>query len=159
VSDGDRPSLIAVGRVGRPHGRDGSFVVEEASEAPERFAVGATVRVDGSPAEVVASKRAGSKPVVKLSVVAPRGARLEVERVTLPALGEGSYYVFDLIGLEALDEEGTSLGRVADILERPANDVIELDSGTLLPLVKACVLEVDLEAGRLVIARNFGLGG
>jgi ribosomal 30S subunit maturation factor RimM len=37
----------------------------------------------------------------------------------------------------------------------PANDVLELDSGLLLPLVGACVLEVDLDAGRILIAQGF----
>ena len=45
-------SLVPVGRVGRPHGVDGSFFVDGASEAPERFALGATLLVDGEPAEV-----------------------------------------------------------------------------------------------------------
>ena len=49
---------MAVGRVGRPHGLAGAFVVEDASSADERFAVGATLHVDGVPARVVESKRA-----------------------------------------------------------------------------------------------------
>ena len=43
--------LVVVGRVGRPHGVDGSFFVEGGSEAAERFARGATLLVDGEPAE------------------------------------------------------------------------------------------------------------
>ena len=46
-----------------------------------------------------------------------------------------------------------SSGRVADVLDYPANDVLELDSGTLLPLVEACVRQVDLEGGRIVVSR------
>ena len=38
---------------------------------------------------------------------------------------------------------------------RPANDVLELDSGLFLPLVEACVRQVDLEGGRIVIAAGF----
>ena len=45
--------LVTVGRVGRPHGVDGSFFVEGASDAPERFARGAVLLVDGEPAEIV----------------------------------------------------------------------------------------------------------
>ena len=41
------------------------------------------------------------------------------------------------------------------MLERPANDVLELDSGALLPLVEACVLEVDRDGGRIVVAPGF----
>ena len=159
MSADESSSTVVVGRVGRPHGRDGSFVVEEASDAPERFAVGAKLRVNGVQAEVVASKRAGSRVVAKLNVAAPRGARLEVDRSALPALGSGVYYVFDLVGLEAVDEDGVSLGRVVDVLQRPANDVLELQNGTLLPFVSACVLDVDVKERRVVIARSFAPDG
>ena len=42
-----------------------------------------------------------------------------------------------------------------DVLDYPANDVLELDSGTLLPLVEACVRQVDLEGGRIVVSEGF----
>ncbi|MGH3076576.1 MAG: ribosome maturation factor RimM, partial [Gaiellaceae bacterium] len=51
--------LVTLGRVGRPHGADGSFVVEGGSRDPRRFAVGASVLVDGAPATVVAFRRVG----------------------------------------------------------------------------------------------------
>jgi len=57
---------VSVGRVGRPHGLDGSFVVEAPSDDPERLAAGARVYVAHEPAIVVASKRAGGRPVIKL---------------------------------------------------------------------------------------------
>ena len=147
--------LVPIGRVGRPHGRDGAFVVEDASEAPERLAVGARLLVGGEPARVVESKRAGGRPVVRLDRDVPRGARLEVPRASLPALGPDSYYVFELEGLEVVEEGGTPLGRVRDVVPYPANDVLELDSGLDLPLVEECVREVDLDGGRIVVAPGF----
>ena len=51
--------------------------------------------------------------------------------------------------------EGRPLGVVAEVENLPANDVLVLDSGYLLPLVDACVLDVDLEAGRVLVARGF----
>jgi ribosomal 30S subunit maturation factor RimM len=44
---------------------------------------------------------------------------------------------------------------VREVLDYPANDVLELDSGVSLPLVEACVRKVDLEGGRIVIAAGF----
>jgi 16S rRNA processing protein RimM len=76
---------VVVGRVGRPHGLDGSFVVEHASEAPERFAEGAELVAAGEPVKVVASKRAGQgRLVVKLDRRVERGTALEVPREALP---------------------------------------------------------------------------
>ena len=148
--------LVTVGRVGRPHGVDGSFFVEGASDVPERFARGAVLLVDGEPAEIVASKRgAGGRPVIKLERPVSRGATLAVRRDELPEPGEDTYYVFQLVGLAVEEEGGRSLGTVTDVDNGPANDTLELDSGLLLPLVDACVLEVDLDAGRVLVARGF----
>jgi 16S rRNA processing protein RimM len=147
--------LIQVGRVGRPHGLDGSFVVEGASDDPERFAAGARVYVDGEPAKVAQSKRPGGRVVVRLDRNAERGAVLTVRRGELPATGANEYYVFDLVGLAVEEEGGRSLGRVQDVAPGVANDVLELDTGTALPLVEDCVLSVDLERKRIVVAQGY----
>jgi 16S rRNA processing protein RimM len=148
--------LVRIGRVGKPHGLDGSFFVENGSEEEERFAIGATLHVDGEPAQVVASKRSGGRTVIRLDRDAPRGAELAVPRTELPPPGEDEYYEFQLVGLRVEEEEdGRELGRVTSVQPGPANDVLELDTGLLLPLVGACILEVDLDRGRILIARGF----
>ena len=147
---------MTVGRVGRPHGLDGSFFVERPSEDPERFAKGATLYVDGEPAKVAASKRgSGGRPVIKLDRAVPRGADLTLPRDELPPTEDGEYYTFELVGLEVEDESGSGLGRVNEVVSGVANDVLELDSGLALPLVESCVLEVDLDRRRIVIAAGF----
>jgi 16S rRNA processing protein RimM len=149
-----------VGRVGRPHGLAGAFVVEEASEDPERLAVGAEVVVDGAPAKVVESKRAGKgRVVIRLDRRVDRGAELTVPRASLPEPDAGSYYVFQLVGLVVEEDGGTHLGRVEDVEPWPANDVLVLDTGLNLPLVEACVRDVDLERGLIVVARGFADAG
>jgi 16S rRNA processing protein RimM len=147
--------LVRVGRVGKPHGLDGSFFVEHGSEDEERFAVGATLHVDGKPAKVLGSKRSRGRPVVRLNREVARGAELAVPKSELPPPEEGTYYEFQLVGLQVEEEGGRALGRVEAVQPGPANDVLELDSGLLLPLVEACVREVDLGAGRIVIAPGF----
>jgi 16S rRNA processing protein RimM len=148
--------LVPIGKVGKPHGLDGSFFVEGPSDRPDAFARGAIVHVDGVPAEIVVSKRgAQGRPVIKLERAVARGATLAVPRAELPALGEDEYYTFQLVGLVVEEEGGRELGRVRDVLEYPANDVLELDSGASLPLVGVCVRQVDLAGGRIVIAPGF----
>ena len=148
--------LVPIGRVGRPHGIDGSFFVEGPSERADAFATGATVYVDGAPFKIVASKRGSqSRPVIRLERRVDRGAVLSVPRESLPALGEDEYYAFQLVGLTVEEEGGRLLGRVREVLDYPANDVLELDSGLLLPLVEACVRQGDLEGGRLVVSTGF----
>jgi len=132
-------------------------VVEDASEDPDRFAVGVRLFVGAEEAEVVESKRAGGKPVIRLDREAPRGAALEVERDALPPPAEDEYYVFQLVGLAVERVDGRMLGRVQNVAPGVANDVLELDTGLSLPLVEACVQEVDLEAGRIVVYSGFDL--
>src|SRR2546423_11938582 len=141
---------VVVGRVGRPHGVHGAFVVEQASDDPQRFAVGAELLVGGGPAKVVEAKRVGGgRLAIRLDRRVERGTELEVDRSELPEPDDDTYYIFQLVGLTVVEDGGRDLGRVKDLLEDPANDVLELDSGLVLPMVDDCVLNVDLTAGRI----------
>jgi 16S rRNA processing protein RimM len=146
---------ILVGRVGRPHGLDGAFVVEGASDDVDRFAVGAHLYLDGGIVEVIESKRARGRPVIRVDRDAPRGAVLEIDRVALPPTEEDEYYVFELVGLQVERADGKALGRVTTVEPGVANDVLELDSGLLLPFVGACVRQVDLDGRRIVVEPGF----
>ena len=144
-----------VGRVGKPHGLDGSFFVENGSDDPQRYAVGSELYIAGEPAKVVKSKRSGGRHVLRLDRDAIRGAALEVDRGSLPPPEPDEYYVFQLVGLDVERVDGRRLGRVAKVEAGVANDVLELDSGVLLPLVGACVRDVDLEARRILVEPGF----
>ena len=146
---------VQVGRVGRPHGVAGAFVVEDASDDPSRFAVGARLLAGEDELEVVESKRARGRPVIRVDRPVPRGTSLEVEREALSEPEPDHYYVADLVGCEVVREDGAMLGRVAAVDDLPANAVLELDTGLLLPLVDACVLEVDVATRQIVIAPGF----
>lgn len=80
-----------------------------------------------------------------------RRASLLVTRKNAVKLEKDEYFVADLTGLEVRDEDGGRIGVLKDVLETGANDVyeIDLDDGRslLLPAIKQCVLEVDVEAG------------
>ncbi|OGT18868.1 MAG: ribosome maturation factor RimM [Gammaproteobacteria bacterium RBG_16_57_12] len=76
------------------------------------------------------------------------GVDIAIERSQLPPAGEGEYYWIDLIGLEVINQEGRSLGKVADLLETGANDVLVVkgDQERLIPYVKDVIVQtVDLK--------------
>jgi 16S rRNA processing protein RimM len=152
LNDIDR---VTVGSVGKSHGRDGSFVVENASEAPERFEVGAELLVAGEPARVVASKQARGRPVIRLDRRVERGAELQLSRDALAPAGEDEYYVFQLVGLHVEEEGGRELGMVVDVAPGVANDVLQLDTGLLLPMVEDCIRAVDLQGGKIIVGQGF----
>jgi 16S rRNA processing protein RimM len=147
---------VAVGKVGRPHGLDGAFFVEEPSDDDRWFTPGAKLWAGEAQLEVVAARRgSGGRPVIRLEREVPRGTLLEVPVAELPPTAEGEYYVFQLVGLEVVEEGGRRLGRVVAVEPGIANDAIALDGGLLLPLVEACVRHIDLEAGRILVAPGF----
>jgi len=152
----DHERLIAVGRVGRPHGLDGAFIVERQSDDPARFRVGAHLVVGGIEAEVVTSRTVGGGRVaIKLDRAVERGATLEVRRGDLPRPEPDTWYVFELEGLHVEDETGAAMGRVTAVHPGTANDNVELDDGTLVPLIDDALVAVDVAGGRIVVRAGF----
>src|SRR5206468_4527533 len=100
-----------------------------ASDDAERFAVGARVLAGGDSATVVESKRAGGRLVVRLDRSVERGTMLAVPRTELPPVGEGRFYVFELVGLEVEEEGGRRLGLVQDESQVLAMDDLTLEHG------------------------------
>src|SRR5581483_2030381 len=121
---------VAVGRVGKPHGLDGSFFVEAASEDPRWFRVGARLWVGDEELAVVAVRHGSQgRPVVRLEKPVRRGVPLEVPLESLPPAAEGEYYRFQLVGLEVVEEGGRQLGTVREVEPGVANDVLALEEG------------------------------
>ena len=84
-----------------------------------------------------------------------RQKSLYVTRENAVRLGKDEYFIADLMGLKVFDEEDTEIGVLREVLETGANDVyiIDLNDGRelLLPAIKECVLNVDVEAGKIQI--------
>ena len=147
---------MPIGRVGRPHGLDGAFVVERASDDDRRWQVGASLLVDGRRATVEASRRVGGgRRAIRLDRPVERGAELAIDISELPSPEADSYYAFQLVGLLVVDEHGGALGRVVAVLPGAANDNLELEGGRLVPLIEDAVRSVDLERGTIVADRGF----
>ncbi|MGL6278082.1 MAG: ribosome maturation factor RimM [Gaiella sp.] len=144
------------GRVGRPHGTDGAFVVEEGSDDQRRWEPGAQLLVDGQPATVEASRRVGrGRVAIRLDRRVERGVSLAIRRSDLPPPEPDSWYAFELVGLRVREDGGRDLGLVAAVVPGVANDNLELDDGTLVPLVGAAVRDVDLETGVVLVTPGF----
>ena len=80
--------------------------------------------------------------------------RLYVERAKLPPPDEDEFYLADLVGLAATAPEGRALGRVAVVHDYGAGVSLEIageGAALLVPFTRACVPQVDLAAGRLVV--------
>ena len=84
-----------------------------------------------------------------------RKKSLYVTRENAVKLKKNEYFIADLIGLQAESDEGEDLGELSDVLQTGANDVYVLSKeGTddiLLPAIRECVKEVDLENGKIIV--------
>jgi 16S rRNA processing protein RimM len=146
---------VTIGKVGRPHGIDGSFFIEQPSTDERWWKPGARFFAGGRAAEVVAARRSSGRPVVKLDLDVVRGALIEVERDELPPTEEDEYYAFQLIGLDVVEETGRELGSVQSVTPGVANDILELSTGVLLPMIEDCIRAVDLSVARITVAAGF----
>ena len=90
-----------------------------------------------------------------------KGKSLYVTRANAVRLRKDEYFIADLQGLKVVDEEGKEFGILRDVMETGANDVYIIDMtdgrGVLIPAIKECVLEVDMEAGVMKIHVMDGL--
>ena len=138
---------MTAGRVGKPHGLDGSFYVEDPRhELPE----GVTLTVAGRTHRV--ARRAGTddRPLIRLDDVDdPRALRGELLLVE-DELEEGEWLASDLVGCRV-----PGLGTVARVIDGPSCSVLELDDGTLVPFVSDAIEHVDVDAREIHVRRDF----
>jgi 16S rRNA processing protein RimM len=146
---------LAGGRVGRPHGLDGSFYVVAARAA--LLTPGARVRIAGREAEVVRRAGTDERPIVRLAGVEGRdaaeelrGLELLVPRAAAPPLEDDEWWAEDLEGCRVVDGE-RELGRVARLVPLPSCEALEVvgpgaSEAFLVPLVRDAVRSVDVTA-------------
>lgn len=154
--------MVRVGRVTAAFGVKGAVKVETLTDFMDRFDAGSELYLRGQSHSVEWSRPHPPGLVVKLAgldnrTVAElyRGQYLEVGDDAVRKLPAGAWYHHELIGLEVVTAGGTELGRLSQVLRRPANDVwVARSDGVeqMIPAVRDVVLDVDLDEGRVVVA-------
>ena len=145
---------LHAGRVGRPHGLDGSFHVTRPNAQLLRDA--GHVLIDDH--ELKVTRRAGTdrSPILRVAgyedrtaAEALRGKDLMVARAEAPDLGPDEWWAEDLVGCAVHDGE-REVGTVRRLVELPSCEMLEVDRAgggeLLVPLVTDAVREVDLDA-------------
>jgi len=156
-------SLLNAGRIGRPHGLDGSFHVTRPRAV--LLVLGGEVRIGEEVREVVRRAGTSERPILRLqgvddrsAVEALRGAELMVARTDAPPLPPGEFWAEDLEGCVVVTPDGDELGRVQRMRALPSCEVLEVGE-LLVPMVADAVLEVSLEQRRIVVDPSFlGVG-
>jgi 16S rRNA processing protein RimM len=156
---------MSAGRVGRPHGLDGSFYVTGA--LPRLLAVGTRVALGERSTEVVRRRGTDRRPIVHVEGIedraaaeAVRGLALMVDALDAPALKEGEWWAGDLEGCEVFDG-ARRVGVVSKLIELPSCEALQVSCDgeqgreLLVPMVRDAIRRVDVAARRIEVDMSF----
>lgn len=158
--------LLQVGIITSTHGVRGEVKVYPTTDDPRRFRRLKEVVLDTGREKInleiegvkffkqfVILKFKGLDNINDIEKYRQKG--LYVTRKNAVRLQRDEYFIADLIGLKVQDEDGTELGTVKDVIETGANDVYEVEMADgrslLLPAIKQCILNVDVENGMMQV--------
>ena len=163
---------IEAGAIARPHGIKGEVVVDLARDlvevVTESLELRATGRRGGERMLTVARARGRKdRRIVQFQGVstvedaeALRGWSLWLTREQIGPLAEDRWFVTDIVGIDVYTDEDEYLGKLAEVMHMPANDVYVVRKGEkeiLLPVIDDVVRSVDIDSGRMVIHLMEGL--
>jgi 16S rRNA processing protein RimM len=164
------PAYLVIGFLRRPHGLRGEILMDVHTDFPERIDTDMTLFIGEShqPMTLAAHRSHHKGMLVHFDgITNPEDAGLYrntwvyVTAASRPKLPDGEYYHHQLIGLKVMDEKGTLLGTLVDILETGANDVyiVRDESGgeLLLPAIPEVILDVQLSDGQMHVHLLEGL--
>lgn len=163
------PRYLAIGRIVRPFGLRGELRVHLLTAHPEqldrldRVYLGPeiepwTVERVRVQKEAAVFKLAGCDD--RSAAEALRGALMQIAREDAVPLEEDEYYEHQIVGMTVVEEDGTLLGKVTEIINTGANDVYVVIGPTgelLLPAIEAVILEIDLDTDQMVVHVMEGL--
>lgn len=160
---------IVIGKIVGPLGTRGEVRTLVLTDFPERFHADneLTLRLpkgESKKAKLLSGRQHREGLALKLEGVdtrddaeALRGAEFVIDPSELHELPDGGFYVFDLIGLSVLTDDGRECGEVTEVLQSGANDVYVTSTGLCIPALKSVVAKVDIEEGVMIIRPVPGL--
>ena len=129
------PDLLEVGRFGRPHGVRGQVTILLSTDREERVAPGSRLW-SGRWFTVVTSREQSGRWVVDLDGVDDRNHAESLVNHTIwaePIDDPDAVWIHQVIGARVVDVDGTDHGRCVAVVANPADDLLELDDGVLIP--------------------------
>ncbi len=155
---------LAIGALVGVHGLDGEVKLRLFTDDPEHLATLKRVYVgdESQPRRLLGVRFHAGQALLRLEGVASpeegmalRGRTLRIVGTDARPLEPGEYFLYQLIGLQVVDEEGSSLGRVTDLMETGAHDVFVVTPSNgpdqLFPNHPEVVLDIDPAHGRIIV--------
>lgn len=161
------PDRNAVARILGVWGRVGHVKIEPLSDIPDRFVSGSRFFIGDHTYVSEGSRQQGKILLLKLQNVdnrndaaALKGSILETPASESPSLPEGTFYHYQIVGMEVWTTDGRSLGKVTDIISTGSNDVYVVQTAVgevLIPATPDVVTNVDIDSGRITVEPISGL--
>jgi len=165
-------NLIRVGRIVGSRGNRGEVKVELLTDFPDRFRdlqwvylIDPRDKLESLKIErvwfhknFIIIKFEGVESISEAEIL--RGRFLAVKREEAVKLPEGSYYLYEVMGLDVFTEDGEYLGKVQEIWKTGSNDVYVVKDGEeelLLPAIREVVRKIDLTEKKMVVHLLEGL--
>jgi 16S rRNA processing protein RimM len=163
----DDKTLIALGLIIKPRGLSGEVVVRPFNEDNPSLCRDLPVIIETKqesfPTTAENVNKIGNKLMVKFAGIDSReraeecrGGEILSRLGDLPPKGKDEFYIFDLVGLNVLDADNAIFGKIKDILNMPANDVLvieSLDGDVLVPFIQGVIDKIDMAGGQVTISR------
>ena len=155
----EKKQLIEAGQIVGVHGVRGEVKIACWLDSPEFLQSFQTLYIAGSPVRVRALRPHKSAVLCALEGVETPEAATALKNAVVcidradAHLPEGSYFLCDLLGAQAVTETGDVLGTLEEIWERPAHDiyVVRGEREYLIPAIPEFVLQTDAEQGRITV--------
>jgi 16S rRNA processing protein RimM len=138
----DPPQLLEIGRITKPHGLKGEVLVSLSTTETSRLDPGSVLHAGSRVLVVVGAQQHLQRWIVDFEGVRSREAAEELQGTVLRAEPKATaddgdadvLWVHELIGASVVDASGRSRGHVVNMYGNPASDLLELESGDLVPL-------------------------
>jgi 16S rRNA processing protein RimM len=159
---------VVVGTISGTHGRAGAVRVDPQSDIANRFMVGSELFINGIAHTVDSSQPSGRGIIIKLDKIndLDHAATLKGSLITIPshhleALPDGSYYYYEIIGINVWEESGVYIGKISEIISTGCNDVYvikdSLGHERLIPALDDVLLSVVPQKKQMVVRIPEGL--
>lgn len=164
--------LITIGKAVKPWGLKGEMKIEPLTDFPRRFEKLSRVHLVSQSGkeltcEVKSVRYSGDVPFILFAgydtpekAKSLNGWYIKVPEEETEPLPEGTYYWFELMGMEVFSESGEKLGTIVDIFETGSNDIYVLKQGRkeiYIPATQEVIKQVDRKSKRMIVHLMDGL--
>lgn len=155
----EKQEYIEAGRISNTHGVAGEVKIEVWLDSPQFMKKCGRIFVEGKEYKIASAKVHKGFLITKLEGIEDVNVAMGLKGKTAyiirsdAKLPEGGYFIQDIIGAKVRDEQGREIGRLTEVLERPASNiyVVQGEEEHLIPAVPEFIMSTDPEAGVITV--------